>query len=297
MLRKLQFRNIAYIMRFRYILSLISLTVLPASYAATPGCGKAPSKIKVGTNTVTVNGKSREWILTLPDNYDNTKPYRLIFGVHWLSGTMTDVVNGPQIQPYYGLQALSNGTSIFVSPNGLRSGGLTGWANAGGEDIAFIQEIIKATNEDLCINEKLRFSAGFSYGGAMSYSIACTLGKDFRAVAALSGALLSGCAGGTDPVAFYGQHGVSDSVLPISNGRQLRDTFIKNNGCTAEEAKEPAKGSKTHIVTKYSGCASDKPVWWTAFDGDHTPIPSDDGANKNTTYTSAAVWEFFSQFK
>ena len=131
----------------------------------------------------------------------------------------------------------------------------------------------------------------------MSYSVACSMGKDFRAVAALSGALLSGCNGGTDPVAYYGQHGISDQVLNITMGRQIRDTFVKNNGCTVQSPPEPQKGSKTHILTKYAGCATDKPVWWTAFDGDHTPIPADGGpSNKNSTFSVPQVWEFFSQF-
>lgn len=269
----------------------------PITLAATPGCGKALSTIKSGTNTVSVNGKTREWILTLPSNYDNTKPYRLIFGVHWLGGTMNDVANGNMIQPYYGLSALANDTTIFVAPNGLKSGSNTGWPNTSGEDIAFMREILKATDENLCINEKLRFSMGFSYGAGMSYSIACTLASEFRAIAALSGGLLSGCVGGTEAVAYYGQHGISDQVLPISQGHQMRDKFVQNNGCTVQEVREPVKGSKTHVVTKYAGCQEDKPVWWTAFDGDHTPVPTDGGSDRNATFTGAAVWEFFSQFK
>ncbi|KAF2250774.1 carbohydrate esterase family 1 protein [Trematosphaeria pertusa] len=278
-------------------LALLSALITTAS-AATPGCGKSPTTIKAGVNRVTVNGKQREWILALPSDYDNTKPYRLIFALHWMTGTMNDVANGPQTNPYYGLQAEANGSAIFVSPNGLvGTNGMTGWANTGGEDITFMQEILKATNAELCINENLRFSTGFSYGGAMSHSIACTLAKDFRAVAIQSGSLLSGCAGGTDAVAYYIQHGISDSVLPIAGGRSLRDVFVKNNGCTQQSLPEPAKGSKTHVLTKYAGCKEDKPLWWTAFDGDHTPIPTDGGTtNKDTTFTTGQIWEFFSQF-
>ncbi|KAF2792878.1 carbohydrate esterase family 1 protein [Melanomma pulvis-pyrius CBS 109.77] len=260
------------------------------------GCGKTPSIIKPGINTMVINNKTREWILTLPDNYNNTKSHRVIFGLHWWTGTMTDVANDGVIQPYYGLQSLSDNNAIFIAPNGLVADGRSGWANSGGEDIQFIQEIVKTVDEELCVDENLRFSVGFSYGAAMSYSVACTLGKQFRAVAALSGGPLSGCEGGTDPVAYYGQHGVVDSVLPIALGRQLRDTFVKNNGCTSQQPSEPASGSKTHIVTKYAGCSTGKPVWWTAFDGDHTPTPADTGANKTSTYTGTAVWDFFSQF-
>ncbi|KAI0160830.1 hypothetical protein GGR52DRAFT_576251 [Hypoxylon sp. FL1284] len=52
----------------------------------------------------------------------------------------------------------------------------------------------------LAIDAQMRFSTGFSYGGAMSYSLACSRASMLRAVAVLSGAPLSGCAGGNDPV-------------------------------------------------------------------------------------------------
>ncbi|KAF2874716.1 fungal cellulose binding domain-containing protein [Massariosphaeria phaeospora] len=272
---------------------LLASTLFSEVIAATAGCGKTPSKVKAGTNTLTVNGKSRQWILTLPANYNNTYPYRLIYGVHWRDGTFTDVANGGQIRPYYGVPELANNTAIFISPNGLNKG----WANTGGEDITLFREINKAVDAELCINEKLRFSIGWSYGGAMSYSIACTLGQDFRGVAAFSGGPVSGCAGGTDPVAYFGQHGISDSVLSITLGRQLRDTFVRNNGCTAQSPQEPSRGSGKHILTKYAGCKADKPVWWTAFDGDHTPIPSGSGTNKDTTFTGPGVWDFIKQFE
>lgn len=273
-------------------------TLFGSALAATPGCGKAPSTIKAGTNTVTVNGKTREWILTLPDKYDNTKPYKLIFGIHWLGGQATDVANGGIIKPYYGLPALANNTAIFVSPNGLKSGGSGGWPNTGGEDMNLIREILKATDANLCIDETHRYSLGFSYGGAMSYAIACALPTEFRAIAVLSGGPMSGCVGGTGAVAFYGQHGLSDQVLPIaSTGRALRDRFVANNGCTKINPVEPTRGSKSHVLTKYTGCKEGKNVWWTAFDGDHTPIPADTGASKETTYTAARVWEFFQEVK
>ncbi|ORX93855.1 fungal cellulose binding domain-containing protein [Clohesyomyces aquaticus] len=261
--------------------------------AASAGCGKAPT-LKAGTNTITVDGKAREYIITPPDNYDNTKPYRLILGLHWLGGKFTDVTSGSMIKPYYGLPPLANGTAIFVAPNGLNNG----WQNTGNADVTFIAALIKSIEAEYCVNENLRFSTGFSYGGAMSYALACSMPKDFRAVAVQSGnPQISGCVGGKDPVAYYHQHGVSDQVLPIAGARQMVAQFAKNNGCTSQTPPEPAKGSHTHIRTKFAGCATDKPVWFTAFDGDHTPIPADAATtSKETSWTGASVWEFFSQF-
>lgn len=47
----------------------------------------------------------------------------------------------------------------------------------------------------------------------------------------------------------------------------MRDRFVRNNGCTAQNTPEPARGSLTHRVTTYSGCAAARPVAGAAFDG------------------------------
>ena len=58
----------------------------PAAAATTAGCGKAPG-LNSGTHTIQSGGKSRSFILRLPDSYNNTYPHRLAFGFHWLGGT------------------------------------------------------------------------------------------------------------------------------------------------------------------------------------------------------------------
>lgn len=283
-------RNMVSSTSFFALSALFFLSLFNGVHAATAGCGKNPT-LRSGQQTVNVNGKQRRWILRIPDGYNNTQPYRLIFGLHWRDGDMNSVDGGSA--PYYGLKNLAQNTAIFVAPDGLNKG----WANQGGEDITFIDTIRQQIENDLCVNEKLRFSLGFSYGGAMSYSLACSRGKDFRAIAVLSGALLSGCSGGNDPVAFYGQHGVSDGVLPISMGRDVRDRFVRNNGCQQMQAREPGRGSRTHIVNTYQGCRAEYPVVWTAFDGDHFALPGDNGRDEGpNSWTPRDVWTFFSQF-
>ncbi|MFF0162153.1 ricin-type beta-trefoil lectin domain protein [Streptomyces sp. NPDC005263] len=95
-----------------------------------------------------------------------------------------------------------------------------------------------------------------------------------------------------------GLHGLRDNVLPIQSGRDLRDTFVRTNGCTPRNPPEPAHGSLTHIITTYSGCRSGYPVVWAAFDGaGHDPGPIDGTTGDGwRTWTSAAVWQFFTQF-
>jgi poly(3-hydroxybutyrate) depolymerase len=259
--------------------------------AASPGCGKTPT-LTSGTHTIQSSGQNRSFILRLPDNYNNTTQYRLIFGYHWRGGTAGDVDSGGTDGynwSYYGLRRLSNNGAIFVAPQGNGNG----WANPGGQDVTFTDDMIRRIENDLCVDTAQRFALGFSYGGGMSYSLACSRATTFRAVAVYSGAQLSGCSGGTQPVAYMGIHGISDNVLNISQGRALRDTFVRNNGCTAQSPREPAAGSRTHITTHYSGCRAGYPVVWAAFDGGHGPGPIDGGGEGWRTWTSGEVWNFF----
>jgi poly(3-hydroxybutyrate) depolymerase len=268
--------------------ALAIVTAVPADAAVTAGCGKAPT-LTSGTRTISSGGQNRSYILRVPDNYDRNKPYKLIFAFHWLNGTADNVASGG----YYGLQQLSNNSAILVAPQGIDNG----WANTGGRDLTLVDNLASLIEGDLCVDTSQLFALGWSYGGSMSYAVACARPSVFRAVAVLSGANLSGCNPGTQPVAYLGIHGIHDSVLNISLGRSIRDTFVRNNGCTAQNPPEPAQGSLTHIVTAYAGCRAGYPVEWAAFDGDHTPEPVDGSTSTSgaRTWTYPEIWKFFSQ--
>jgi poly(3-hydroxybutyrate) depolymerase len=266
-----------------------------AGITATAGCGKAPT-LRNGNQTIQSGGRSRSFILRLPDVYDNNHAYRLAFGFHWLGGTADQVASGGTdgfAFAYYGMLSQSNNSTIFVAPQGINNG----WSNSNGEDVTFTDDMIRLIEGDLCVDTTQLFSVGFSFGGAMSYALACARPTVFRAVAAIAApGAISGCSGGTQPVAYLGIHGVSDT---ITRGRALRDTFVRNNGCTPQNAPEPAPGSLTHIITNYSGCRAGFPVEWVAFDEDHNPAPADGvtGIQGARTWVPAEVWRFFTQFQ
>ncbi|MEV4483114.1 RICIN domain-containing protein [Micromonospora coxensis] len=260
------------------------------------GCGRAPT-LSSGTHTIQSNGKSRSFILRVPTNYTSNNAYRLIFAFHWRGGTMQEISSGGTsgtAWSYYGQQEQSNNSAILVAPQGIGNG----WGNAGGEDITFVDDMIRRIESGLCVNPRQRFALGFSWGGGMSYAVACARATVFRAVAVISGAQISGCSGGTQPIAYFGLHGISDNVLSISQGRSLRDTFVRNNGCTAQNPPEPGPGSRTHITTTYSGCRAGYPVQWAAFDNGHMPGPVDGTYAESgvTTWTKGEIWRFFAQF-
>jgi poly(3-hydroxybutyrate) depolymerase len=279
--------------------AMVVATAMPSGAATTPasdtgagvlaasaGCGKTPT-LTNGTHTIVSNGTQRSFVLRLPGNYDNTRPYRLIFGFHWLGGNAGNVVSGD----YYGLGSLSNNSAIFVAPEGLNNG----WANSGGADVTFTDNMISRITNDLCVDTSLLFSLGFSYGGGMSYALACARANVFRAVAIYAGGVISGCNGGTQPIAYMQAHGLSDNVLGISGARSMRDRFVSNNGCTPANPPEPTQGSGRHTSYTYSGCRAGYPVAWHAFDGGHIFDPRDAGSS--TSWLPGETWRFFTQFQ
>lgn len=273
-----------------------STPVSSTGSGSSDGCGKQ-SSLTSGTYSVTISGRTRSYILDVPESYNSSKGYKLIFGLHWRGGTMEDVATGQTVEAgvwnYYGLKRLAEDSAIFVAPQGIDNG----WGNSDGDDVKFIDAIMEHVEADLCVDQSQRFATGFSYGGAMTYSLACSRADKFRAVAVLSGAQLSGCDGGNDPVPYLGIHGVDDSILSISLGHSLRDKFVLNNGCQAQTASEPSSGSLTHTKTSYT-CNSGYPVTWIAFDGGHIASPQDGATTDSgsSTWAPEETWEFFSQF-
>ncbi|KAF5334787.1 hypothetical protein D9611_012910 [Ephemerocybe angulata] len=244
--------------------------------ASTPGCGKNPPAS--GTKTI---GSNRQYILQVPANYNTSRPYKLIFGFHWLGGNMNNVAPG-----YYGLRDLAQEGAIFVAPNGLDNG----WANTGDRDTTLVNQILAEIKNNMCVDDTQIFATGFSYGGGMSYSLACSNAKDFRAVSVIAGAQLSGCTGGETRIAYLGIHGVVDSVLNISNGRTLRDRYLRVNGCQSKNAPEPGRGADSNFMKTEYSCTAGYPVWWMAHGGDHVGSPSS-GQNWMATHT----WDFWTK--
>jgi poly(3-hydroxybutyrate) depolymerase len=243
----------------------------------SPGCS-ATTAPAGGTATIDVSGTSREYILTLPANYDPRHPYPLLFAFH---GGMYDdqwVVSGgaPQTGPYYGIQAAAHDTAILVAPNALSGS----WTNSNGRDIAFVNAMVSRFESQLCVDEARIFATGFSFGAIMTIAVGCNASSTFRAIAAMSGEIMNGCPD-TRPMPYWASHGMSDPTINISNGQAARDTYIQRNHCTTQTTA----GSPAGCVN-YQGCDPGYPVIWCPFAGVHEP-PS---------FAGTAIWAYLSQF-
>jgi len=254
------------------------------------GCGMTPPASM--RYSIDVSGMTREYILSVPSNYDANHPYILIFAWHPWGGSAQQVA-GTGNSGYYGLKGSSNNQAILVAPEGTDFGGMgLGWGNTNGQDIAFLQAMLSLFKSDMCIDQNRIFSAGFSFGGMMSNAVGCA--GLARAIAPMAGnSSVSGCVAGTQPVAYMGFHGTHDSVVDISGGRTARDVFVKRNGCSSTTVPSSpswcdgiASNYQPCTCVDYQGCMPGYPVTWCEYNADHQAAPN----------SGPTLWTFFTQF-
>ncbi len=247
--------------------------------SGTQGCGLASVPAACSTAgspcTMDVGGTARTYYVYLPTNYNAAQKYPLVFQFHPRGGNAEQAINMPSIRNSF--------PAIYVTPQGLTENGNTGWANTGGQDIAFTKQMVATVEGNYCVDTTRVFSTGFSYGGMMSFAVGCEMSNVFRAIAPMSGALYSdfNCKGTGPAIAMWGSHGLSDSVVPLADGQAARDKILAQNKCsTTTTATTPSP------CVSYDGCTSGYPSTWCEFSGDHQ-IPS---------FANSAIAAFFKQF-
>jgi poly(3-hydroxybutyrate) depolymerase len=249
---------------------------------ASTGCGKTPtlknssSSTTFTPNTVTASGTSRQYVIRWPTNYDNAHPYRLHLTLHGYGGSYSETAGS-----YFGLWSLSNNTTIFIALSA------TGGDWGTGNNLVYVDEVLKAVEADLCIDTSLVTLEGFSQGAAMSWTLACSRPGVFRAAVGHSG---GGVTNPTSckPIPYFGSGGLQESVTQTTQ----TDQFARWNGCTITTLPTATTGK--HVCTNYTGCPAADPVRWCSYDGPHTPSPTDSG--QSTSWMPQEVWGFLSAF-
>lgn len=258
---------------------------------------------------ITSSGEQREYIIDIPANYDNSKPYRLFYTSHWIGSTDTAVATGSVTNGgatnwgYYGLHRMAmaaNDPAIFVAP---QSQGST-WQQ---KDHPLFDDILAKVSSSLCIDTSRVFATGFSFGGMITYSLSTNHQKQIRAAVGIAPANYNIYLPNPiphDPIAWMSTTGMSDGTCPYDGGSNRGAKYIgtgraADNGCTAATIPTWTSGSGSrHICYDYQGCKSNYPVKVCTFDGNHQAAPTDSGAGDNglTSWIPTESWKFFTQF-
>lgn len=222
------------------------------------GCGTVDPP--TGPQSMTVGEDERTYIVSLPDGYDPQNAYPLIFAFHGRGGSGEGVSN----QWYFGIEQTGGTPSIFVYPDGLADDMGTGWPNQDGRDVAFFDAMVETLTGGYCVDENRVFSSGHSYGGIMSFTLACERASVLRAVAPVAGARWAqgSCSG---PVAALGIHGNPDDDVGYDLGLAAIGRIIETNGC---DTSSTAGYAPTEFCTSYA-CDSGYPVIWCEHQSGH----------------------------
>ena len=255
------------------------------------GCGKTWNRVKSGSYDFQWSKGSRTIRIDIPDDYDNSKPYRLIFGMHCMGGW----AGGVQQEGYYGLKPLDvEHTSIFVAPEG--NGNTAPWAE---DDYTLFDELLADLEGNLCIDSSRVFSAGFSYGSMFTNGLSWNHQDVLRGVAVYETAerniwLPEHTGKG---IGWMGVLGFDDGLCTPEMGRNARDIILSHNsenGIAKNESAVEATPGGAHYCYNYTTTEERFPVRWCTQSGGHIWDHKDPGAS--TSWVPEATWDFINQF-
>ena len=256
-----------------------------------------------------VGSDNREYFITLPKNYDNKKPYKLLFAMHCMGSNAEDFVHHYADQdhpsPYYGQQKLdTEGNYIFVSPRGDTDG--MPWSVSSDKDHKFIDQLLTTLEENYCIDTSRVFMTGFSFGAMVTNSMAQDMQDRLRAVAVYATADYNIYLPKNKglPIAWMAVHGKNDGTCQYNRARDSAlKRILKNNGkadadgnftdASAEKPKEV--GGSGHLCYDFTTVDERFPVKFCSWNGQHQWTAYDNG-NWQNTWVPEEVHKFFEQF-
>ena len=275
------------------------------------------------SETMTVDGRARTYLLNLPPNYYESSDFSLIIALHGGGGDAT------QFETTSKLTEKANASGfIVVYPEGVKSTGVLGartW-NAGHccdyardnniDDVNFISKLIDKLLATYKINAKKVYATGHSNGGMLSYRLSCELSAKIAAIAPNSSTMLvkQPCIP-SRAVPVLHMHSVLDTNVPYQGGVGSGFTgaycppldSVLNAWSLSDKCKTTAKvivNTSSYTLTKWSDCTNNVTIqWYLTQDGGHAwpgGLPGG-GANADTPSTAInandLLWDFFQQYQ
>lgn len=276
----------------------------------------------VARRSIEIAGVERNYLLTVPPDYDPERAYPLVFGFHGSGG------DREQLRRYMNVEGPAAGQAIFVYPEGLDVNDRgTGWnLGSDSDDLAFVDALLAKYTSELCIDERAVFATGHSFGGCMSNTVGCYRGEAFRAIAPVAG-----CTGGgrnvtcTGKVAALLVHSPKDTSTNYEGAIRACTRYLRANSCDempecgchhvaalpegaeacVQEAQEPyetevdlsatERDDEPPIARSYLNCDPGYPVAFVDHwrrEREEIDDPSERWHNP-PPWTGALVWEFF----
>jgi polyhydroxybutyrate depolymerase len=267
-----------------------------------------PSDKGLVTLQLSSGGVERTALLYVPDTYDGSVEFPLVFNWHGYSSNAVDHMKYADLLPLADAERF-----LIVAPQALGyptrfnlGAGITGDT----DDVLFASDLIDRVALDHCVDQKRVYSVGVSNGAGMSAVLACKLPERFAAIGMV--ALLlhpDGCK--TPSPAVLGMMGDADLVVPFQGGQvnccggwdiapagHTMDAWAAQLHCRDHEDDSVSD----HVDRRtWTGCDRDREVvYYIVHGGGHTwPGSAGDGVLGPTNREISAshiMWDFFKRY-
>lgn len=165
------------------------------------------------------DGINREYILYVPNSYDETSATPILFNFHGFGGSASQFISRADMRAEAELNSF-----ILVYPQGSCLDGVPHWNpcpidgdnKSSADDLGFFEAMVNEISSEYTVDMERIYAAGFSNGGMMAYGLANYKSDLIAAVASVSGSMLDCLETPSHPMPVLHLHGTSDGVLPYN---------------------------------------------------------------------------------
>jgi polyhydroxybutyrate depolymerase len=249
------------------LIYLILALILAGCSSSSSSPDPAQQPLASGTRTVSVDvdGVQRQYILHVPEGWQDKPSLPVVLMFHGGGGTARGA-----IRETGWIEMADDQGFLVVFPEGMPpnpalpssfSGNPQRWNdgsdrfNLDVDDVAFVQKIIEDLDADFSMDANRIFATGFSNGASMAFRVGVELSGAFAAIGPIAGALWLDGFTLDEPVSLIYITGTEDTLNPLDGGQpRLVSGEILN-----EKEKPPVQAH----MDKWSG----------ALGCDETPFP------------------------
>lgn len=219
----------------------------------TTNDGAGDASVTTTTETVQHEGATRQYVLSVPRDYDAKRAYPVYIWLHGNPGTAEGAAS-------FRLDRVTKNEAIIVYPGALGMDWNHGASIEDNPDVTFLVSLVDVLAGKLSIDRSRILLSGWSGGGFMSSSVACRYASTFRAIGIHAGGAPYNvsepqptCPGAT--IATLVTHGEVDPVVSFSSGQYAATFWAQKNGCASTTTSRTPAPCVTH-----EGCPSERPV-------------------------------------
>ncbi|WP_438864394.1 alpha/beta hydrolase family esterase [Neptunicella sp.] len=295
--------------------ALLTFIALVGSLFPLSSAIAAPCTIQAGVDcefSITVDGRSREYLLHVPDGYDGT-PIALVVDVHGFAHTpenqrnlsgmyeLSDIENFAVAYPRGGpakgggwLAKGFNGSDSYISPGCCGTPSSQNW-----DDVALLVAVKNDVAAKLNINKN--YLTGLSNGSYMGHRVLCEAPEEFDAYATTSAALSESWENCNPayvrPILYM--HGRNDTTQPIGGSSDVAGEYMLSTADTMAiyASRNSCSGYPSSYVETFSSGTS----WCREYTGCSVSVSYCELEAPHITYGATSLnvaevfWDFFSR--